>query len=101
MEIPNVARSAFLSTFLGSIEGLPISVSLASANPKRPGFPLIYVNAVFEETTLYTRKEIIGQNCRFLQCGKAEKESVDKLSIALKSALPVKVEITNFRKNGE
>ena len=101
LEIPNIARSAFLSTFLGSIEGLPISVSLSTASPTRPGFPLIYVNAIFEETTLYTRKEIIGQNCKFLQCGKAEPDSVEKLSEALKYAKPVKVEITNFRKNGE
>ena len=101
IELPRIAKSHYLSAFLASVEGLPISVSLASASPKRRGFPLIYVNAIFAEITGYDRREIIGRNCSFLQQGKAEQKSIDMMVEALRDAKPVKVEITNHRKNGE
>jgi PAS domain S-box-containing protein len=101
IEIPRIAKSCYLSTFLGSVEGLPISVSLSSASKDRKGFPLIYVNSVFEEVTGYPRNDIIGRNCRFLQAGKAEADKISALAKALREAKPIKIEITNYRKNGE
>jgi PAS domain S-box-containing protein len=66
---------------------------------------LVYINAAFEKTTGYKRSEIIGQNCRFLQYGinkgdVSEPESLRRLSEALRDKQPVRVEITNFRKDG-
>jgi PAS domain S-box-containing protein len=97
--------TSWLNGLLASVENLPVCVSLAAANKELPGFPLIYVNAAFESTTGYPRTEIIGQNCRFLQKGKkpgheAEKESIKRLSLALREGRAVKVAITNFRKDG-
>lgn len=106
LEVKNIAKSRYLSTFLGAVEGLPICVSLATASQSRRGFPLIYVNSIFEETTGYSRTEIIGRNCAFLQQSKdGESESeyftIKLLSEALKDAKPVYATITNYRKNGE
>ena len=97
--------TSWLNGLLASVENLPVCVSLAAANKEMPGFPLIYVNAAFEATTGYPRSEIIGQNCRFLQKGKkpgyeAEKESIRRLTMALREGRAVKVAITNFRKDG-
>jgi PAS domain S-box-containing protein len=75
-------------------------VSLSTASKDRPGFPLIYVNTAFEVTTGYLRKDIVGRNCRFLQRGKGEPEAVKLLADALRDAQPVKVPITNFRRDG-
>jgi hypothetical protein len=98
-EVANISKSYFLSTFLGSVEGLPISVSLASAT--RIGFPLLYVNAVFEELTGYSRRFIVGKNCKFLQGELSEIESITAFTEALRDAKPIKREITNYRKNHE
>ena len=97
--------TSWLNGLLASVENLPVCVSLAAANKEMPGFPLIYVNGAFETTTGYPRSEIIGQNCRFLQKGKkpgheAEKESIRRLTMALREGRAVKVAITNFRKDG-
>ena len=80
-------------------------VSLAAANKELSGFPLIYVNAAFENTTGYPREEIIGKNCRFLQMGRAagdksEEEGVSLMSKALREGKQVKVAVTNFKKDG-
>ena len=101
LELPRIAKSHYLSTFLASVEGLPISVSLASASLKRRGFPLIYVNAIFAEITGYDRQDIIGRNCSFLQKANSEQASIELMVEALCGAKPIKVEITNYRKNGE
>eukprot|EP01042_Synura_sphagnicola_P005762 gene5762-7353_t len=88
---------SWMGAFVSAAEGLPICVTLADANPLNPGFPLIYVNKVFENTTGYKRERIRGTNCRFLQREKSERESIAMLSSALANAQPVKVAITNFR----
>ena len=96
-----LASGSWLDSLLAAVEDLPICVSLSTADISRKGFPLIYVNKAFESTTGYMRSEITGQNCRFLQTGEiCEQDVIDKLSAALSSAVPVKVAITNYRKDG-
>jgi hypothetical protein len=43
--------SSWLLSLMSAMETLPVSFSLASASEDRPGFPLIYVNKRFEETS--------------------------------------------------
>jgi len=88
---------SWVATFISVAEGLPICVTFADANPKNPCFPLLYVNKVFESTTGFRRERIRGQNCRFLQMEKTEKDSIALLSNALGNQLPVKVALTNFK----
>ena len=97
--------TSWLTGLLSSIESLPVCISLAAASETMRGFPLIYVNAAFEHCTGYDRDSVIGQNCNFLQKGKqadhiSEPESIARLSEALRNAMPVKVAITNFKKDG-
>lgn len=97
--------SIWLREMLVAIENLPLCVSVASASNKMRGFPLIYVNTAFETTTGYRRDEIIGQNCRFLQSHGLEvpigqDENISKISHSLKEAQPIKIALTNYRKDG-
>nr|AML76723.1 putative LOV domain-containing protein [Synura petersenii] len=92
---------SWLATLLGAAEALPICVTLADASPTNPGFPLIYVNKVFEHVTGYSRDRIRGTNCKFLQNPRSEKRAIAFLSKSLSLAKPVKVKITNFKANGD
>jgi PAS domain S-box-containing protein len=94
------ASGSWLTSLLAAVENLPICVSIATASKSRRGFPMIYVNACFERTTGYSRKEIVGRNCRFLQSEVSEPESLQRLTVALADAKPLKVSITNVRKDG-
>lgn len=93
-------EGSWLTTLLTAVESLPVCVSLSTARSDRRGFPLIYVNKSFERATGYSRAEIVGRNCRFLQSSETEKDSIERLSNALRDAKPVRVALTNYRKDG-
>lgn len=95
-----IQAGSILTSIIAAVETLPVCVCISTARRDRPGFPLIYVNASFEKVTGYSRNEIIGQNCRFLQGGKSEIDAIKRLTTALKNAKPVRTTITNFRKDG-
>eukprot|EP00607_Mallomonas_marina_P004454 CAMPEP_0182437004 /NCGR_PEP_ID=MMETSP1167-20130531/84738_1 /TAXON_ID=2988 /ORGANISM="Mallomonas Sp, Strain CCMP3275" /LENGTH=434 /DNA_ID=CAMNT_0024629753 /DNA_START=106 /DNA_END=1410 /DNA_ORIENTATION=+ len=106
LEIDRILRSgSWLFTFVAAVENLPICITLSTARKDRIGFPLIYVNKYFEATSGYSRTDIMGANCKFLQRDgsgiiRSESDSVERLSNALKNAEPIKVAITNFRRDG-
>mmetsp|Transcript_24799 Transcript_24799/g.41439 ORF Transcript_24799/g.41439 Transcript_24799/m.41439 type:complete len:390 (+) Transcript_24799:122-1291(+) len=90
----------WLRSLMAAVEDLPLCVTLATARDDRRGFPLVYVNKAFENVTQYHRTEIVGKNCNFLQGSQAEPEQVAMMTKALAAAKPVKVAITNARKDG-
>lgn len=74
--------------------------------------PIIYVSDIFERLTGYTKHEVLGQNCRFLQSpegkvqGGVRREFVDNDSVwYLKQRLNQKREaqrsLINYRKGGQ
>ena len=95
-----LSSGQWVKNIFAAVEDLRLCVSIATARSDRYGFPLIYVNKAFEQTTGYLRSDIVGQNCKFLQCEKTEADQIQQLVNALSKAQPVKVVITNRRKNG-
>jgi PAS domain S-box-containing protein len=92
----------WLEKLIKSVEELPFAVSVATARQTRRGFPLVYTNKAFERITLFDRREILGQSCKFLQSGdNIDKDKVAELADALKSAQPFKTSLKNYRKTGE
>ena len=61
---------------------------------------LIYVNQAFLDETGYTRNEVIGRNCRFLQGDGTDRKAVQKIRQALKDLKQIDIEILNYRKDG-
>jgi len=61
---------------------------------------LIYLNDGFEKLTGYTKQEVLGRNCRFLQGDQTNQESVNIIRNAIKEGKECTVELLNFKKNG-
>ncbi|WP_100340033.1 PAS domain-containing sensor histidine kinase [Mucilaginibacter auburnensis] len=67
---------------------------------QQPDNPIIYCNKAFEEISGYSRNEIIGHNCRFLQKEDRQQPQRAALAEAVKKGENVTVEIRNYRKDG-
>ena len=70
------------------------------SDPDLPDNPIVYANAVFERMTGYSREEILGRNCRFLQGDDREQPAVAEIRAALAHKRPVQVTLRNYRKDG-
>lgn len=67
----------------------------------QPDNPIVYCNEAFENISGYARNEIIGHNCRFLQKEDRGQKARSILKDAVVKGINCKVEIRNYRKNGD
>lgn len=65
-----------------------------------PGPRVLYVNEAFKRMTGYSNEDIIGNTPRLLQGPKTERAQLDKIRRALEKWESVRVEMTNYRKDG-
>lgn len=65
-----------------------------------PGPRIVYVNPAFTKMTGYTAEESLGKSPRFLQGQKSCRMERDKIRVAMQNNESVKVEITDYRKDG-
>jgi two-component system NtrC family sensor kinase len=75
------------------------SVGVVIADVKQPKQPLIYCNPAFEKITGYSREEVIGYNCKFLQGKDTSPEAVETIRQALKTQTGCCVILRNYRKD--
>jgi len=75
-------------------EGITIS------SMDQPDRPLIFVNDGFERLTGYSKEDVIGKNCRFLQGKETANESVETIRKAIKQGEQTTVELLNYKKDG-
>nr|AML76984.1 putative LOV domain-containing protein [Eschscholzia californica] len=97
-------RSFAIGSLLQSAPcGLVVTDSL------EPDHPIIYVNTGFEMVTGYRAEEVLGRNCRFLQCrgpfAKRRHPSVDSTVVSeirrcLEDGVEFQGDLLNFRKDG-
>ncbi|WP_421989961.1 PAS domain S-box protein [Roseococcus sp.] len=66
-----------------------------------PDEPIILVNAAFESLTGYSRAEVVGRNCRFLQPEPADAEARSRIRNALASDTPITIDLLNRRRDGD
>jgi PAS domain S-box-containing protein len=78
-----------------SVNGITLS------DPDLEDNPIVYANEMFELITGYSREEIIGRNCRFLQGDDRNQAELDKIREAIKEKKHITVTLRNYRKNGE
>ena len=87
------------------LESIVVSVNdvvlITEAEPfDLPGPRVIYVNEAFKRMTGYSNEDIIGQTPRILQGPKTDRKQLDKIRAALEKWESVRVEMTNYRKDG-
>ena len=68
---------------------------------RQPGTPIVFVNAAFTALTGYSFEEVVGRNCRFLQGAETDPRSVEAIRTALAAGRGIKLDLLNYRKNGE
>jgi PAS domain S-box-containing protein len=77
-----------------------IGQGIVISDPNLPDNPVIYANAAFEKLTGYTREEVVGKNCRFLQGPDTDPATVDTIRNAIRERRPCVVQFENYRKDG-
>lgn len=75
-------------------EGITISDNL------QPDNPIVYANEGFERLTGYSKNDVLGKNCRFLQGARTNPKTIEEIRVAVREEKPCSVEILNYRKDG-
>ena len=66
-----------------------------------PDNPIVWVNDYFCEFTGYSREEVLGRNCRFLQGDDRDQEERYELRQAVDTVRKTHVLLRNYKKNGD
>ena len=70
------------------------------ADPDQPDCPVVYCNDAYCATTGFSREEILGRNCRYLQGPETDPEAVARMRSAVRARRTFQEEIYNYRKDG-
>ena len=76
-------------------------MAMCITDPRLPDNPVVFVNDAFCRLTGYERAEIMGRNCRFLQGPSVDQAVAGELRAAVRAGQPLKVDVRNYRRNGE
>ncbi len=83
------------------LAGEDFSESLSIADLFDEDQNLVYVNSNFALKTGYTREEVVGNNCRFLQGDLTDRDMVTNIRSSIRDRISCYFDIVNYKKNGE
>ncbi|XP_013620295.1 PREDICTED: phototropin-2-like isoform X2 [Brassica oleracea var. oleracea] len=78
-----------------------IEKNFVISDPRLPDNPIIFASDSFLELTEYTREEILGRNCRFLQGPETDQATVQKIRDAIRDQREITVQLINYTKSGK
>nr|AML79305.1 putative LOV domain-containing protein [Poliomintha bustamanta] len=78
-----------------------IEKNFVITDPRLPDNPIIFASDSFLELTEYSREEILGRNCRFLQGPETDPSTVKKIRTAIDNQTEVTVQLINYTKSGK
>nr|AML77189.1 putative LOV domain-containing protein [Diselma archeri] len=91
-----IRRGLDLATTLERIEK-----NFVITDPRLPDNPIIFASDSFLELTEYSREEILGKNCRFLQGPETDRATVKEIREAIDNQVEVTVQLINYTKSGK
>ncbi|GAB2984458.1 hypothetical protein GCM10027049_22840 [Mucilaginibacter puniceus] len=74
--------------------------SVIITDQRLPDQPIIFCNTAFEKLTGYSREEILGHNCRFLQGNDRDQEAIKDVRECIAAGGTCTVALRNYRKDG-
>uniref|UniRef100_A0A126WYV4 non-specific serine/threonine protein kinase n=1 Tax=Gonatozygon kinahanii TaxID=227148 RepID=A0A126WYV4_9VIRI len=78
-----------------------IQKNFVITDPRLPDNPIIFASDDFLELTEYSREEILGRNCRFLQGPDTDPKTVQKIREAIHKEEDITVQLLNYTKSGK
>nr|XP_010927463.1 phototropin-2 isoform X1 [Elaeis guineensis]XP_029121749.1 phototropin-2 isoform X1 [Elaeis guineensis] len=78
-----------------------IEKNFVITDPRLPDNPIIFASDSFLELTEYSREEILGRNCRFLQGPETDQGTVAKIRDAIREQREITVQLINYTKSGK
>ncbi|XP_040964073.1 phototropin-2 isoform X1 [Gossypium hirsutum] len=78
-----------------------IEKNFVITDPRLPDNPIIFASDSFLELTEYTREEILGRNCRFLQGPETDQATVSRIRDAIRELKEITVQLINYTKSGK
>lgn len=70
------------------------------ADPSIKDCPIVYASEEFYRTTRYSRDDVLGRNCRFLQGPKSNRTTVARIATAIKNGQESCETVLNYRRDG-
>ncbi|KQT19749.1 histidine kinase [Methylobacterium sp. Leaf399] len=75
-------------------------MAMIITDPRLPDNPITFANDAFLQMTGYSREEVMGRNCRFLQGPDTDRAEVARIREAIERREDVSVDILNYRQDG-
>lgn len=75
-------------------------MSMIITDPRQSDNPIVFANAAFFALTGYSREEVLGRNCRFLQGPDTDPAAIDAIRDAIAARRDVAVDVLNYKKDG-
>lgn len=75
-------------------------MAMLITDPRQHDNPIVFANDSFLTLSGYSREEVLGRNCRFLQGPDTDAEIIRQLKDAVKDARDINVDVLNYRKDG-
>ncbi|WP_279593959.1 PAS domain-containing protein [Methylobacterium sp. J-030] len=69
-------------------------------DPRQHDNPIVFVNDAFLKLTGYTRLDVSGRNCRFLQGPETDPAAIDRLRASIRREEDIRIDLLNYRKDG-
>ena len=75
-------------------------MAMIVTDPRQDDNPIVFVNDAFLTLSGYSREEIMGQNCRFLQGADTDRGAVQQIRQAIDAKRDIALDLLNYRKDG-